>query len=172
MYEYGNELLDDQQLEFVWKEINLIFDQMVDQDKTGTAVKDGKSLKSGKGFLVEDNLAKFVMPTISSVAEHFMHSVPDANKYTLLVNYYGDGDYYEEHKDDSIKTLNVMLCQNEQQFTGGEFVFTEENITIPFENNSYVIFDGKMPHKVNTVNLNKQEFKNGRFTLTYFFYKD
>jgi Rps23 Pro-64 3,4-dihydroxylase Tpa1-like proline 4-hydroxylase len=172
MFDYGNNLLDKNDLDAVWKEIDLVFDQMMDPKTAGAADNEGVLLKSGKGFFITDSMAKFVAPRISKIAQDFMPQVDTANKFTLLINYYGDGDYYHEHSDDSLKTLNVMLCKGEQQFTGGEFVFPEDNVTLPFESNSYVLFEGKKKHKVNTVRLNNKEGKSGRFTLTYFFYRE
>lgn len=168
MFEFGNEYLGSNVLDRVWHEINMIEEQMVGPETAGAAIIDGKTIKKGKGFFIKDTMSRIVLPTISRIAEQTEGYGVDFNNYTVLVNHYGDGDYYNEHHDEAIKTMNIVLCRDDN-VEGGEFVLTEEGLELPCVNNSYILFDSHMKHKVKPVKL-KDKNKKGRYSLTYFFF--
>lgn len=165
MYEYGEDFIDNETLKKVWHEIDLIYDQMKGSKETGAAIIDGKYIKSGKGFFHNDWMAEIVLPTISSLKNRFYDGY---TQFTVLVNYYDDGDYYHEHHDTCKKTLSIFLSRDGSDFKGGDFRFTETDETLPFKNNSYVLFDSRMKHEVTEVRLNNKKDGMGRFSLTYF----
>ena len=157
--------INDQDMIKVWHEIDLVFDQMMTPELAGAAKEHGKYFKSGKGYFTSSYMAKFVLPTINSFAERVKFN----GDHSVLVNYYGDGDYYHEHTDASIKTMVIFLSKGSNTFTGGDFRLSEINTTIPFKHNSCILFPSSMKHEVTTVHLNNTTPKMGRFSLTYFF---
>lgn len=163
MIEYGENLIQDENK--VWNEIDLIFDQMRPPELTGVAVVDGKNLKSGKGFYISGQMAEVVLPEMCKIKSKFSQ-----DKFTLLINYYEDGDYYDEHSDDSVKTLTVILCKDSENIIGGDLVVGD--VSYPVKNNTYVFFDGKIKHRVTEVKTKIKKEKFGRFSLNFFFYKD
>lgn len=169
MIQCGGNFLAEDEMQKVWREINMIESQMVGPETSGAAIVNGKIVKSGLGFFIKDTMARIVLPTISNIAERTKGFGKDFDKYTVLINYYGDGDYYGEHHDNAIKTLNVILMPDENNVEGGEFVLTEENVTLVCQHNSHILFDSYMKHKVNPVKL-KDKNKKGRYSLTYFFF--
>jgi Rps23 Pro-64 3,4-dihydroxylase Tpa1-like proline 4-hydroxylase len=158
-YTYGENFLTAEQLELVWQEVDLIFNAMSSPEDCGAA----ENKKSGKGFFADEFIANLTLPTISNIGKSINHP----GKFSLLVNYYGNNDYYKPHTDDSVKTLTVFLSKEEDAFTGGEFKFNDLNTIIPFRNNSYVLFDQGLTHEVTPVRLKKH---TGRYSLTYFYY--
>jgi hypothetical protein len=169
MFEIGYDVLHEEELKRVWHEINMIESQMVGPETAGAAIVDGKVVKRGVGFFIKDTLSRTVLPVISSIGERTEGFGDKFNNYTVLVNYYGDGDYYGEHHDQATKTLTIVLCKDKDNVEGGEFVLTEENTILPCVDNSYILFDSHMKHKVNPVTL-KDKNKKGRYSLTYFFF--
>jgi len=158
-YTHGEDFLSEDQLASVWKEVDMIFSAMSTPEDCGAV----ENKKSGKGFFAEEFVANLTMPTVSSLSKTVEHT----GRYTLLVNYYGNDDYYKPHTDDSVKTLTVFLSKEQDAFTGGDFKFNDLNVTIPFKNNSYVVFEKGLTHEVTPVHLKKD---TGRYSLTYFYY--
>jgi 2OG-Fe(II) oxygenase superfamily len=158
-YTYGENFLSEDQLASVWQEVDMIFDAMSTPEDCGAS----KNKKSGKGFFAEEFVANLTMPSVAQLGKFVEHD----GRCTLLVNYYGENDYYKPHVDDSVKTLTVFLSKEEDAFTGGDFKFNDLDVTIPFKNNSYVVFDQGLTHEVTPVHLKKD---TGRYSLTYFYY--
>jgi hypothetical protein len=158
-YSYGEDFLSDDQLSNVWQELDMIFPAMTTPEHCGAA----ENKKSGKGFFAEEFIAGAVIPTIANLSKFAEHD----GRYTVLVNYYGENDYYKPHVDNSVKTFTVFLSKEPDAFSGGDFKFNDLDITIPFKNNSYVVFDQGLTHEVTPVHLKKS---TGRYSLTYFYY--
>ena len=157
--DFGSNIINEADLPQIWKEISLIESAMHSPEETGAAI----GLKSGKGFLADDFMVDAMFPKISSLKDFVNHQ----GRYSLLINYYGDKDYYKPHTDDSIKTLTILLSKEEDAFEGGDFKFEDLDIILPFEHNSFILFDGNIKHEVTPVQLKKT---TGRYSLNYFFY--
>ena len=84
------------------------------------------------------------------------------NFESWMLSRYSDGQYYNAHRDASQHTLLVWFNTEPKQFTGGDLIFTDYNLTIPCVNNTGIIFPGPIRHEVPPV---KGE---GRYTLTCF----
>jgi hypothetical protein len=158
-YTYGEDFLSEDQLASVWKEVDMIFSAMSTPEDSGAAANK----KSGRGFFAEEFVAGLTMPVVSQLGKFVEHS----GRCTMLVNYYGENDYYKPHVDDSVKTFTIFLSKEENAFTGGDFKFNDLDVTIPFKNNSYVVFGKGLTHEVTPVHLKKE---TGRYSLTYFYY--
>ena len=168
MFEYREDLIKDVALSKVWEELENIYSKLNEPQNSGGSIKDGQFLKKGKGYLTTDIQAREFAPTCVLVGE----AVGKSFKYTemdVLINYYGDGDYYKPHKDNAVKTVSVPLCKKDSDFTGGDFKFTDLNIIIPFKNNSCIIFNSRLSHEVKPINMNKIGDMLGRFSLTFFY---
>lgn len=86
-----------------------------------------------------------------------------------LLSSYGNGDGYGGHVDvqlDCVVTAVLMLTIEDQKFTGGNFVLG--NKEIEFKNNRLIIFPSCRMHSVTEVSLDKDIYRNRRFTLQYF----
>jgi len=157
--QYGENYLTEEELNKIWLELDLVDNMLLPPNQCGA--EEGK--KNGLGFFADEYIATSLIPTIFSIKDKVEHT----GRTTVLVNYYTDGGFYRSHKDDSIKTLTVFLSKDPASFTGGDFKFVEQDFTLPFKNNSYVLFSGHLQHEVTTV---KMTGSSGRHSLTYFFY--
>ncbi len=156
---HGENFIPADLLSKVWQEIDMISGAMQPPEKCGAA----PDKKSGLGYFADKFIAETLLPCSASLKDRVDH---DGN-YSLLINYYSEGDYYKPHTDDTEKTLTVFLSKEEDSFEGGDFKFPQLDLTLPFKNNSYVVFKGDLEHEVTPVHLKKN---TGRYSLTYFFY--
>lgn len=89
------------------------------------------------------------------------------------VSAYRNGDFYDWHKDlteQGLLTVIYMLCKEPQKFTGGNIMMKWDNVekSIPFKNNSVLIFPRNTPHKVSEIKLESDDFYDRRFTIQCF----
>ena len=157
--EYGDNYLNDTELSQIWRELDSVSQSLLPPEQCGAE----QDKKQGRGFFAEEFVASTLLPSIFSLKNKVKHD----GKTTLLINYYENGGYYKPHVDDSVKTLTVFLSKEENSFTGGDFRFVNENLTIPFKNNSYVLFSGELKHEVTPVEMHGTA---GRYSLNFFFY--
>ena len=87
----------------------------------------------------------------------------------ILISYYENGGYYLPHDDSSYFTILTWLYKEPKNFTGGDLIFPEYNITVPVRNNAGVIFNSGYLHEVTKVNIIDPSLINtGRYTITNF----
>jgi|SaaInlStandDraft_4_1057021.scaffolds.fasta_scaffold15524_2 hypothetical protein len=99
----------------------------------------------------------------------FMDQVQIVRSNTL-VSYYGDGDAYMPHRDNSVLTAVTFITEGwvedeSAPFQGGDLVFTDYGITVPYKHNTTVIFPGFIRHEVTPVSSSKGR---GRFSISQF----
>ena len=71
---------------------------------------------------------------------------PLINKDVTLVNRYSNTDKYSSHKDDAIFTAITILLYEPEKVRGGEFFFSEYNISLGCTHNSCIIFPSWVNH--------------------------
>lgn len=160
MFKVFENFIDNETLEQVWSEIDLLSANMRAPEQTGAAVNK----KSGMGVMLPGSIVKNTFPAIASVKE----TINTDKEFTLLINKYSDGDYYQPHTDTSDQTLNILLTKQDNSFTGGDFNFVDEGVTVPFKNNCAILFDSSMLHEVTPVKTTTADA--GRYSLTFFLY--
>lgn len=74
-----------------------------------------------------------------------------------LVNYYGDGGYYDPHRDISI--LSALWFDRIGSVRGGEFVFPEHDVVIEPKPNRLVLFHGCTLHGARLVEADKNAYR-------------
>ncbi len=89
------------------------------------------------------------------------------------VSAYGNGDFYDWHRDgneDGILTVLYMLCKEPQKFSGGDLMlkWNENERTIPFKNNTLLIFPRNTLHTVTDIKMDSKKFWDKRFTIQCF----
>lgn len=92
---------------------------------------------------------------------------------TTKVSAYGNGDFYDWHRDgieEGLLTVLYMLCKEPRKFTGGDLMLKWDDIerTIPFENNILLIFPRNTPHTVTNIKMDSKNFWDKRFTIQCF----
>lgn len=126
----------------------------------GTAVdSEGNPIKTGKGVfldtlyqdrscsaILQANRKFFYGPLIDALSERdaYFYHLARSTRDTTLLNYYGNGEYYLPHRDESVITCVSFFALGE--FEGGDFKFDEHGGVIEFAPNRCVIFPGCALH--------------------------
>lgn len=128
--------------------------------KTQTA-GDCKGLKkTGKGLFLNELYArnrsasgiltynrKIFAPELADYAEQFdsfFGFIRQSNYDSCLLNYYTSGQEYKPHIDES--RISVVTFLKQGDFTGGEFVFPDQDHVVEPVHNRAVIFPGCVTH--------------------------
>ena len=91
----------------------------------------------------------------------------------LLLSKYEQGDHYAWHRDyNDTVTINYLVGREPHTWSGGAFEFgtwdkPETAATVPFKNNTLIIFPSRMFHRVTPVENFFSPSYGARFTLQY-----
>jgi len=102
----------------------------------------------------------------SPIYQLLSHTIKDTTK----VSAYTRGDFYDWHIDSDEYGLLVvlyMICKEPQKFTGGNIILKWNGVekSIPFKNNTVLIFARSTPHRVSEIKLESDDFYDRRFTI-------
>jgi len=164
--------------------------------KSGLYIKDKKEgvhedIKKNMGFDVTEAYPKMLDSLIRSMFVYKIFSDPKMQSifstakspiYNLLrftqtdrtkVSVYKNGDFYDWHVDQTeqgLLTVLYMLNKEPKKFTGGNILLKWDAVekSIPFENNTILIFPRDTPHKVSNIKMESDEFYDRRFTIQCF----
>ena len=168
---YTKDQLDEIMIELKWLTKNSI---MINEDKLGSAISDGKILTSKNGVFLDyvflnwrhsalithgftqtsgdDFRAKLL--NYNSLFKSLFH----CNGRSHLLSYYENADYYKAHKDNTFFTILNYFFIEPKQFTGGEIVLysstNDKKIEIEMKHNRTVIIAGSTPHEVTPIHSN------------------
>jgi len=147
-------------------------------EKTGVA-KDEKqnSKKTGTGLFLDELYAdnreasdiltanrKTFSTKIQEYAAKFdvvFECIKESNHDTTLLNYYVEGQNYKPHKDQA--RISSVTFLRDGNFTGGEFSFPEQKVTIEALHNRMVIFPGCATHSALPVHGNGTRISIAQF---------
>lgn len=94
----------------------------------------------------------------------------ETNTDVTLLSYYGEGDYYKAHRDNSVWTMIYWMHEEPKPWEGGELVLEQLDFEIEPRNNCAVLFPSFLIHSVNKISSKKNLSKGqGRFSFTTFF---
>jgi len=184
-------LTKDEQ-DILWSEIK----ENESKFSTGLYKKDGKdevhaNIKKNLGFEVSDVYPRILDSSIRSMFYYRIFQNPEIQKmvstakspiYNLLrfttsdrtkVSVYQNGDFYDWHQDSinqGLLTVLYMMNKEPKKFTGGDILLKWDGIekSIPFENNTILIFPRDIPHKVKKIKMESDDFHDKRFTIQCF----
>ena len=77
-------------------------------------------------------------------------------QHNYFLNYYEDSNFYDYHTDKATITALTIFFQEPKKFEGGELLF-ENELTIPCENNTLVIFPSILKHRAETIKMKTKE---------------
>ena len=184
-------LTKDEQ-EKIWEEIK----ENESKFSAGLFKKDGKDevhsdIKKNLGLEISEIYPRILDSSIRSMFYYRIFQNPEIQEaistakspiYNLLrfttsdrtkVSVYQEGDFYDWHTD-SIKqgllTVLYMMNKEPKKFTGGNLLLRWDGIekSIPFENNTILIFPRDTPHRVSKIKMESDDFYDKRFTLQCF----
>jgi len=182
-----NDYFTEEELKRVWKELNFLTqkDKLQIPEKTGTARnEDGTPKKRNSGLFLDEvysnrdisDILKFGRKIFDDVESRKIIAnscwelkpwLDGIGRFTTLVSYYEDSDYYKPHKDIGFFTTLVHLFTEPKHYTGGELYFPEFDFTVPTVYNRMFIFPSQLEHQVNLVKMNNSDFSGyGRYTIT------
>jgi len=84
------------------------------------------------------------------------------------IGYYEDTDFYESHTDIATVSLLCWFNKEPKSFTGGDLVFTDYDIEVPYKHNMLLIFPSFIKHAVTPVKMiknKKQSSGYGRYCV-------
>jgi Rps23 Pro-64 3,4-dihydroxylase Tpa1-like proline 4-hydroxylase len=180
-------IFDQDELELIWKDIDLIYDQnfLKSPNETGTATNyfTGNYLKNNYGIyldkLFRDGIIKHILP----ISEKFFskeitdsvtnlgpvyHLYSQINSTGNLLSYYEDSHHYEPHIDQSVFTILTWLNKEPKRWTGGILKFTDMSVEVEPKNNRTLIFPSCFKHEVSPVSMPEPKSGFGRFVITNF----
>jgi hypothetical protein len=150
---------------------------------TGTAFTDGVANKKNHGIFLDhvysnratSNVLKlnrklFGLNLDYRILPNIFRQYKTSDYDSTLLSYYGNGDYYRGHIDNSSLTMVTYLFKQPKKFTGGEIVLVDYNETLEAAFNRTYIFPGYEIHAVNAVNMADEDAANGfgRYCISNF----
>lgn len=174
-YLYIEDLYDDYELEKIW--IELDYYQSLDNspfEETSSAIVNGERLKRNSGFDIDQcrysNLFYYsekIFDIINVQKDSWFFTNLHRLRYDGLLSYYDDGGYYKPHYDEAIVTAVTWFHKDPKSYTGGNFNFTDFDISFESKSNSCVIFPSQINHHVDPV-LGECKKGHGRYCYTQF----
>ena len=132
---------------------------------SATNIANGELMKTNRSIFLDElyssnrdassilrvNRKIFNNEAVDNLCKHNNHynHIRVCSMDNTLVNFYGVGDVYAKHKDNSIFTILSMFKLGE--FTGGELLFPDYDVEVKFKDNRVVIFAGCTYHATNPI---------------------
>lgn len=179
----------------VWKELefyNSLPPEIIDRAETTSVARDSNGVSLGKSFrwyldflytkdgryqsAILNCLYKARSPELIDYTKNFdpYHNMLKASTdISSLISYYENNDFYDEHYDTFHWTLLIWYFKEPKKFDGGDFILTGPKTEIKCKHNRAVLFPCCYNHKVTPIKMqNNTTEKNGRYTITHFYYHD
>lgn len=178
------DMYDRCELDLIWQELLFLTPSFLPPDKTGAARNSTREIKKqGSGIFLDSfysdrNLSnilrlnrklwspKILQPAIAS--SPWWSLLRSCNKDATLLNHYLENEYYGPHEDMSMISAVTILYKEDSKFSGGNFVFTDYDITVPKQSNLTVIFPGPIMHQVTPVQILPNGNFSGRYSIAQF----
>jgi len=173
-YLHIEDFYDDYELEKIW--IELDYFQSLDNSpfgETSSATINGERLKRNRGFDIDQyncssllNYGEKIFDVLEQKDSWFFTNLHRL-EYGGLISYYDNGGYYKPHHDAAIVTAVTWFHKEPKSYSGGNFHFTDFDISFESKNNSCVIFPSQINHHVDPV-VGECEKGHGRYCYTQF----
>ena len=176
------DVFSEEELFCIYRELEFLHPKLLPPSMTGTASDSGVILKQNKGVILDSIYADRKFSDILRINRKLFGSdireklkeccitygiFKKMNMDGTLISYYEDTDYYKSHDDNAVISICTWFFQEPKNFLGGDFKFSDYNITIPVKNNQAIIFFSHFRHEVSEIKM-IDNFKkcSGRFTMT------
>jgi hypothetical protein len=185
-----NNLYDEDELKLIWQELDFLtsLNKLESPEKTGAGIDEESeiALKNNRGLFLDDIYTKRNISNILSInSKIFLPEILNAFselsfgyqsiKFTTtdrtLISYYENGGYYKPHEDKAMYTAVTWFFKEPKAFTGGNFYFTDYNITVNIKNNMTVLFPSFVTHSVDKVIMENNNLVGcGRYSMSQFIF--
>ena len=105
-------------------------------------------------------LPKELLAAIDETGPNFRLLSIINSSYTI-VNYYDDNDYYESHRDHFVMSSVVWFHRKPKAYTGGDFRFTDTDITLECKHNRHVMFPSYYNHEILPIKMKDKNLEMG-----------
>jgi hypothetical protein len=187
------DLYDENNLKKIKKEIDFIHSAgclTSNDEELSSARFEGNYIKKASGVWIDSLYANRDTSIIlklnrallfdEKIVKSFINLNPYYRSYgatnadSTLLHYYENGDSYGSHNDGAVYSAVTWLFNTPKKFKGGNFTFTELNMTIEIENNMSIIFPSMLDHKVEQIQMSESDVnvdeKNGRYSIAQFMF--
>lgn len=184
-----NDVYSENHLNLIWKETEFLYEKLGNEESTNAAmvsVDSQQRKKRGWGLFLDHvylrrdvsdilNISRFpyqsdnVLEAIKNIDEIYFKLYEKCDWDATLLQYYGNGDYYDSHIDESLFTIIYTYYVSPKKFTGGDLAFAEYEYFLPCENNQMIIFPSCVQHQVTPVSLPSNIHMHGRFSIASLF---
>ena len=88
----------------------------------------------------------------------------------MLLSYYENQDYYKRHYDTALITCLTWFHKDPKKFSGGDFKFSDYNISIECKSNRMIVFPSMIFHEVEKIEMKEEDCGNryGRYCFSHF----
>lgn len=178
---------DEVEYDAVVAELLFLQTNMSPPEHTGAAARGGIALKSGGGIMLQEfykniqqsNVQKYtrkicrnsnVWEAIAkNKSEMYYGLYTHLKNDSILVQYYGDGDFYNPHEDACVFSAVTVLHDDPKKFSGGDLVFPDFGYNPTLRNNQTIIFPSILTHAVEPLRVEEgSSGLCGRFSITNF----
>ena len=181
-YLLKTDIITPEEQEIILNELDTLELLPASETSSAESAKTGEYLKKNGGAWLKNledySTFKILAPILGKYFDEFADGhvlsgmIRQSNKHQWLVSYYDDGDYYKSHIDSSAGSVVFWFYREPKRFTGGEFVFDDEDINLGSLNNAVCYFSGMViQHHVTEVSMEEQ-YRNqrlGRYSINVFF---
>ena len=176
-------MYDENQLKLIWQELEFLnqSDKFESPEETGSAQKEGESLKKNNGLFLDNlyktrNISNILTANKNLFAPHILkefsslcflyENIKHTNEDTTLISYYDNGGYYKPHQDHAVYTAVTWFFKEPKKFNGGDFYFTDYDLKIEVKNNKTVLFPSVVNHSVDEILMNTNSCPGyGRYVM-------
>ena len=132
---------------------------------------DNSSIRSMFHYKIFQN--KIMIETLEHAKSPIYQLLRFTKNDRTKVSAYGNGDFYDWHKDgneDGLLTVLYMICKEPKKFAGGDILLKWNGVekSISFENNKLFIFPRNTSHTVTNIKMDSKNFWDKRFTIQCF----
>ena len=180
-----NDFYSNDELNLIWQELDFLTykNKLLPAEKTAAAKEMSGEIKKKNSALFLDKV--YYMREVSNIlsvnrklfnlAEELeeknilFRSLRHCTVDSTLLNYYEDSDYYEPHCDAAVLTALTFFHKEPKQFSGGDLILNDFDITIEIKNNMLVIIPSIYKHQATPVKMKDSNFSGyGRYSMAQF----
>jgi Rps23 Pro-64 3,4-dihydroxylase Tpa1-like proline 4-hydroxylase len=181
-YEYMlvEDFFTQEELSVVWDDLAITFarslwqPRSLGQNEPSMVSRSGLFLDKENNHLLQGvtkSVDKLFDGYTSTFAEMCFANYPviNTNRHSMLCSLYTNTGFYKKHRDTSVTSALIWLCKEPKSFTGGDLILHDLDETIPFKNNTMIMFPSQAFHEVTPVVMDESlSAIEGRICLSIF----
>ena len=173
-----DELYNQEELNLLMNDFDKIKFKDSEDDRTFSAKNEkGKVLKRARATMVYPHnftdaniLKKVFMEKWFLNHSHWFYQNLKFQNINVLLSYYENQDYYKRHYDTALITCLTWFHKVPKKFSGGDFKFSDYNISIECKSNRMIVFPSMIFHEVDEIKMKEEDCNQGygRYCFSHF----